>query len=132
MEIWAAAAVGVYTARKASKSAKAQSEFEAKTDKESTALQGFEQRRTMQFESDLNERNLQRERDRKARTFAGLARQQGLVPEDYQFQQVQVPDAPFNPVPNDPIYTNTAGLSQAGGPLSPVPQPVPQQQPTRY
>jgi hypothetical protein len=91
----------------------------------------------MQFESDLNERNLQKERDRKARTFAGLARQQGLVPASYQFQQVQVPDAPSNPIPNDAIYTNTAGLSQqptnsSEMPLMPVSQPAPQQLPARY
>jgi len=125
MEVWiATTAVGVYSARKASKSAKAQSEFEAAKDKEMVPLQGFEQRRSMQFESDLNERNLQKERSRKAKTFAGLARQQGLVGDDYKFQEVEVPDAPFNPIPNDEIYTRTAGLSQAGQPGS-TGSPVP-------
>jgi hypothetical protein len=125
MEVWAAAAVGIYSARKASKSAKAQSEFEAATNKEMVPLQGFEQRRTIQFESDLNERNLQKERSRKAKTFAGLARQQGLVGDDYRFQEVEVPDAPFNPVPNDEIYTRTAGLSnQPAAPGIPTNNPV--------
>ena len=121
MEVWAAAVVGVYSARKASKSAKAQSEFEAATNKEMVPLQGYEQRRTIQFESDLNERNLQKERARKATSFAGLARQQGIVGDDYRFMEVEVPDAPFNPVPTDEIYTRTAGLQAGTGTNVPLP-----------
>lgn len=114
MEIWAAAAVGVYSARKASKSAKAQSEFEAMTNKEMVPIQGYEQRRTMQFESDLNERNLQKERARRAAAFDKMGQQMGLAQSGYTPVGVSIPDAPVNPVPNDEVYQRTSGLSNVG------------------
>lgn len=122
MEVWAMAAVGVYSARKSAKSAKAQSQFEAQTSKEMVPLQGFEERRSMQFESDLNERNLQKERARRAKAFDLMASQMGLSQPGYTPVAVQVPDAPYNPVPNDEIYTRTAGLSSPTAPIPNAPQ----------
>lgn len=122
MEVWiATAAVGVYSARKASKSAKKQSEFEAKMDKEMVPLQGYETRRSMQFESDLNERNLQKERARRAAAFDKMGQQMGLAQPGYTPIGVQVPDAPLNPVPNDEAYQRVSGLGTGTQQGAPVP-----------
>lgn len=115
MEVWiASTVVGVYSARKASKSAKAQSEFEAKTNKEMVPIQGYEQRRTMQFEADMIERNLQKERARRAAAFDKMGQQMGLAQSGYTPVAVEVPDAPVNPVPNDEVYQRTSGLGNVG------------------
>jgi hypothetical protein len=113
MEVWAAAAVGIYSARKASKSAKAQSEFEAMTNKEMVPIQGYEQRRTLQFENDLIKRSLQEERARRAKAYDLMGQQRGLASPGYTPVAVEVPDMPVNPVPNDEVYQRTSGLSNA-------------------
>ena len=114
-------AVSAYSARRASRAAKDQSRFEATTSKESVPLAGFEARRTAEFESALMERSVQRERERRAEAFRGLARQQGLVPQGYQFQnKIDIPDLPANPVPNDEAYQRVSGLA---------PSPLTNQQP---
>lgn len=120
IEVWAVtAAVGIYSANKASKSAKQQSQFEAQTAKEMVPLQGFEDRKNIQFESDVNERNLQKERSRKAKTFAGLARQTNPnIPRDYKFMEVEMPNAPSLGSPTDQMAgTTTAGLSGGEAPV---------------
>jgi hypothetical protein len=81
-------------------------------DKESVPLSGYEARRTAEFENSLMERTMLRERERRANAFRGLARQQGLVPENYQFQNtIQIPEMPDNPVPNDEAYQRVSGLT---------------------
>jgi hypothetical protein len=113
--VWTAiigAAVSAYSARRASRSAKDESKFNATMDKESVPLSGYEARRTAEFENSLMERTMLRERERRANAFRGLARQQGLVPENYQFQNtIQIPEMPDNPVPNDEAYQRVSGLT---------------------
>jgi hypothetical protein len=121
--VWTAiigAAVSAYSARRASKGAKEQSQFEAMISKEAVPLSGFEARRTAEYENALMERSVQRERERRANAFRGLARQQGLAPQGYQFQNtIDVPELPDNPVPNDEVYQRVSGL----GPQPPSNQP---------
>lgn len=113
--VWTAiitAAVSAYSARRASKAAKEQSQFEALMGKEAVPLSGYEARRTAEYENALLERTMLKERERKANAFRGLARQQGLVPQNYQFQNtIDIPELPSNPVPNDEAYQRVSGLS---------------------
>ena len=113
--VWTAiigAAVSAYSARRASRSAKEESQFNAMMNKEAVPLSGYEARRTAEFENSLMERTMLRERERRANAFRGLARQQGLVPENYQFQNtIQIPELPDNPVPNDEAYQRVSGLT---------------------
>ena len=113
--VWTAiigAAVSAYSARRASRSAKEESQFNAMMNKEAVPLSGYEARRTAEFENSLMERTMLRERERRANAFRGLARQQGLVPENYQFQNtIQIPEMPDNPVPNDEAYQRVSGLT---------------------
>jgi hypothetical protein len=108
------AAMSAYSARRASRGAKEESQFNAMMDKESVPLAGYETRRTAEFENALAERSLQRERERRASAFRGLTRQQGLVPQNYQFQNtIDIPSLPENPVPNDEAYRRVSGLSNS-------------------
>jgi hypothetical protein len=113
--VWTAiigAAVSAYSARRASRSAKEESQFNAMMNKEAVPLSGYESRRTAEFENSLMERTMLRERERRANAFRGLARQQGLVPKDYQFQNtIEIPELPDNPVPNDEAYQRVSGLT---------------------
>lgn len=106
------AAMSAYSARRASKGAKEESQFNAMMNKEAVPLAGYEARRTAEYENALMERSIQRERERRANAFRGLARQQGLAPQGYQFQNtIDIPDLPENPVPNDEAYQRVSGLS---------------------
>lgn len=113
--VWTAiigAAVSAYSARRASRSAKEQSKFEALMSKEAVPLSGYEARRTAEYENALLERTMLRERERKANAWRGLARQSGIIPENYQFQnKIEVPELPANPVPNDEAYQRVSGLA---------------------
>jgi hypothetical protein len=111
----ASIALGAYQSRRASKENRAQSEFEAVIGKEMVPLSGFEQRRTLQFQSDLMDRDRQRERQRRRDGFAGLARNMGTAGADWQPPSIQVPDIPDNPVPDDEVYRRVSGLSNPGG-----------------
>lgn len=117
--VWTAlvtAAISAYSARRASKESKAQSQFEALMSKEAIPISGYEARRTAEYENALLERTMMRERERRANAFRGLARQQGITPEGYQFQNVvNVPSLPENPVPNDEAYQRVSGLSSPYG-----------------
>jgi hypothetical protein len=73
----AAAAVTVAGGVASSRSAKKQSKFEAQMDKEMVPLQGLEERRNIAFDYDFQDYMNQRERQRKAGAFAGLAKQFG-------------------------------------------------------
>jgi hypothetical protein len=114
--VWTAiigAAVSAYSARRSSRAAKDQSKFEALMSKEAVPLSGYEARRTAEYENALMERTMQRERERRAEAFRGLARQQGIVPEGYEFKnKIDIPELPANPVPNDEAYQRVSGLSQ--------------------
>lgn len=83
IEGWAMAAAAV-TAGAAvvggamqSRAAKKQSKFEAEASKEMVPLQGLEERRNLAYDYEYQDYMNQRERQRKAGAFAGLAKQFG-------------------------------------------------------
>lgn len=79
----AAAAVTVAGGVASSRSARKQSKFEAQMDKEMVPLQGLEERRNIAYDYEFQDYMNQRERQRKASAFAGLAKQfggTGVVP----------------------------------------------------
>ena len=79
-EIWGAAiAAGVSLASgaMASRSAKKQSKFEAAQSKEMVPLQGLEERRNIAYDYEYQDYMAQREKQRKAGAFAGLAKRMG-------------------------------------------------------
>ena len=83
IEGWAMAAAAV-TAGAAvvggamqSRAAKKQSQFEAQASKEMVPLQGLEERRNLAYDYEYQDYMKQRERQRRAGAFAGLAKQFG-------------------------------------------------------
>lgn len=73
----AAAAATVVGGAMSSRSARKQSKFEAQQNKEMVPLQGLEERRNIAFDYDYQDFMAQRERQRRAGAFAGLAKQFG-------------------------------------------------------
>ena len=73
----AAAAVTVAGGVAQSRAAKKQSKFEAEQSREMVPLQGLEERRNLAYDYEYQDYMNQRERQRKAGAFAGLAKQFG-------------------------------------------------------
>lgn len=115
----AAAAVTVAGGVMQSRSAKKQSKFEAQMDKEMVPLQGLEERRNLAFDYEYQDYMNQRERQRKAGAFAGLAKQFGGTG--------RAPAIEANR-PTDPNPTGgTAPAPVPTGPSAPMTNQIPEQ-----
>ena len=115
-EIWGAAiAAGVSLASgaMASRSAKKQSKFEAAQSKEMVPLQGLEERRNIAYDYEYQDYMAQREKQRKAGAFAGLAKRMGGSGTAANVQAVR----PTDPNPSGGVAPDRP----SAGPVAPLP-----------
>ena len=113
----AAAATTVIGGAMQSRSAKKQSKFEAQQSKEMVPLQGLEERRNLAYDYEYQDYMNQRERQRKAGAFAGLAKQFGGTGVAPTIEANRPTD------PNPTGMEQTAPVPMSGGLANPQQQP---------